>query len=288
MPGGFLCAHFANRQTQCKPARLPCIRPSSGRGDLASAGCGSRAGETRGAARLPRYRVLAAGVAVTVALCLSLAGTIRVMPLRSMPGSHVVRAMALVRFADDNPECSPALGPGQPGDRATLIRAPGADRASTGPDMACLPAYREFPVRHLPVSSWWRFPRVRPAIRALTARTPVPGPHAGSRHGNAISDHGRDGTRRPGAASGDRGHDGIRLVSARRAGPSGRPGSAAGRRGHPAGSRRAASCPARAGRTWRRARRSGDARRAGKSAGPAGTWDAVTVPACRAARPGTG
>ena len=185
----------------------------SGRGDLASAGCGSRAGETRGAARLPRYRVLAAGVAVTVALCLSLAGTIRVMPLRAMPGSHVVRAMALVRFADDNPECSPALGPGQPGDRATLIRAPGADRASTGPDMACLPAYREFPVRHLPVSSWWRFPRVRPAIRTLTARTPVPGPHAGSKHGNAISDHGRDGTQRPGAASGDRGDDGIRLVS---------------------------------------------------------------------------
>ena len=62
----------------------------------------------RGAARLPRYRVLAAGVAVTVALCLSLAGTIRVMPLRAMPGSHVVRAMALGRQGspDDNPECS--------------------------------------------------------------------------------------------------------------------------------------------------------------------------------------
>ena len=186
----------------------------SGRGDLASAGCGSRAGETRGAARLPRYRVLAAGVAVTVALCLSLAGTIRVMPLLSMPGSHVVRAMALVRFADDNPECSPALGPGQSGKPAALIRSPGADRASTGPDMLCLPAFREFPVRHLPVSSWWRFPRFRPAIRALTARTPVPGPHAGSKHGNAISDHGRDGTGRPGAVSGDREHDGIRLLSA--------------------------------------------------------------------------
>lgn len=79
--------------------------------------------------------------------------------------------------------------------------------------MACLPAYREFPVRHLPVSSWWRFPRVRPAIRTLAARTPVPGPHAGSRHGNAVSDHGRDSTGRPGAASGDIGHDGIRLVS---------------------------------------------------------------------------
>ena len=75
----------------------------SGRGDLASAGCGSRADETRGAARLPRHCVLAAGVAVTVALCLALAGTIRVMPLRAMSGSHVVRAMALVRFADDNP-----------------------------------------------------------------------------------------------------------------------------------------------------------------------------------------
>jgi hypothetical protein len=98
---------------------------SSGRGDLVSAGCSSRAGEMRGAARLPRYRVLAAGAAVTVALCLSLAGTIRVMPLRSMPGSHVVRAMALVRFADDNPECSPALGPGQHGAAGRGIRRPG-------------------------------------------------------------------------------------------------------------------------------------------------------------------
>ncbi len=212
----------------------------SGRGDLASAGCGSRADETRGAARLPRHCVLAAGVAVTVALCLALAGTIRVMPLRAMPGSHVVRAMALVRFADDNPGRPPAPGPGrwdefanrahsasrpglsrasatidpgQPGDRATLIRAPGADRASTGPDMACLPVYREFPVRHLPVSSWFRFPRVHSALRTLAARTPIPRPHAGSKHGNAISDHGRDGTKRPGTASGDRAHDGIRLVS---------------------------------------------------------------------------
>jgi hypothetical protein len=158
-----------------------------GRGDLARAGCGSRARETRGAARRPRYRVLAAGVAVAVALCLSLAGTLRLMPVHAMPGSHVVRAMALVRFADDNPGCSPAPGPGrwdefanpahsaprpglsrasapmdlgQPGDRAALIRAPGADRASTGHDMACLHAYRGLPVRHLPVSSGWRFPRV--------------------------------------------------------------------------------------------------------------------------------
>jgi hypothetical protein len=112
----------------------------SGRGDLASAGCGSRADKTRGAARLPRHRVLAAGVVVTVALCLSLAGTIGVMPLHTASGSHVVRAMALVRLADDNPECSPALGPGQPGDRTATIRTPGADRASTRPDMACLPA----------------------------------------------------------------------------------------------------------------------------------------------------
>jgi hypothetical protein len=215
-------------------------RAPSGRGDLARAGCRSRGDETRGAARRPRYRVLAAGVAVAVALCLSLAGTLRVVPVRAMPGSHVVRAMALARLADDNPGCPPAPGPGrwdvfanrahsasqpglsrasasvdpgQPGDGAALIRAPGADRASTGPDMACLPAYREFPVRHLPVSSWWRFPPVRPAIVTLTARTQVPGPHAGSGHGNAISGHGRDGTKRPGAASGDRGHDGIRLVS---------------------------------------------------------------------------
>jgi len=204
------------------------------------ASCCSRADETRGTARRPRYRVLAAGVAVAVALCLSLAGTIRVIPVRAMPGSHVVRAMALVRSADDNPGCPPAPGPGrwdelanpahsaswpglsrssasndpgQPGERATLIRAPGADRAGTGPDRACLPAYREFPVRHLPVSSRWRFPRVRPAIVTLTARTQGPRPHAGSKHDNAISDHGRDATKRPGAASGDLGHDGIRLIS---------------------------------------------------------------------------
>jgi hypothetical protein len=186
---------------------------SSGRGDRASAGCGSRADETRGAARRPRHHVLAAGIAVTVALCLSLAGTIRVMPLRTMPGNHVVRTMALVRFADGNLECSPAPAPEQRGDRADLIRAPGADRASVEPDMVCLPAYREFPVRHLPVSSSWRFPRVRPAIITPKARTPVPGPHAGSKYGNTMSDHGRDGTKRPGAASSDQGHDEIRLVS---------------------------------------------------------------------------
>jgi len=194
----------------------------------------------RAAARRPRYRVLAAGAAVAVALCLSLAGTMPVMPVRAMPASHVVRAMALVRFADDSPGCPPAPGPGrwdelanrahsaswpglsqvpasmdpgQPGDRAVLIRTPGADRASTGPEMACLLAYREFPVRHLPVSSWWRFPRVRPAIVTPTAKTQVPGPHAGSKHDMTIGDHGRDATQRPGAASGDRGHDEIRLVS---------------------------------------------------------------------------
>lgn len=185
----------------------------SGRGDLASAGCSSRAAETRGAARLPRHRILAAGVAVTVALCLSLAGIIGVIPLRAMPGSPVVRAMALVRFADDDPECSPALGPGLPGDRAAMIRAPGADRAGTGPAMACLPAYPKFPIRHVPVSSWSRFPRVRPANATLAARSPIPGPRAGSRYGNTLSDHGRDGTKRPGAASGGQGHDRIRLVS---------------------------------------------------------------------------
>ena len=182
----------------------------SGRGDLASAGCCSRAGETRGPARQTRYRVPAAGVAVAVALCLSLAGTIRVMPLRAMPGSHVVRAMALIGFADDHPGCPPAPGPGRWDELAN--RVPGADRASTGPDMECLPAYREFPGRHLP-GPWWRFPRVHAAVRTLTARTPIPGAHAGSRHGNAISDHDRDGVKRPGAASADRGQVGIRLVS---------------------------------------------------------------------------
>jgi hypothetical protein len=228
---------------------------SPGRGDLASAGFRRRANETRGATRLPRYRVLAAGVAVAVAICLSFAGTIRVMPLRAMPGSqgsHVVRVMALVRFADDDPGCSPApepgqwdefanrahsasrpglirasaaIEPGRRGDRAALIRAPGANRASSGPDMACLPAYRGFPVRHLPVSSWRPLPPVRSDTRTLTARTPIPGPLARSKHGNAISDHGRDGTKRPSAGSGDPGHDGIRLVS--HVGP-GRQGSLAG------------------------------------------------------------
>lgn len=215
-----------------------------GRGDLAgAAGFCSRTDEMRDAARLLRFRVLAAGVAVAVAVCLSFAGTARVMPVRAVPGSHAVRAMAL-RFAGDGQGCPRAPGPGrpperwdefagqahsasrpglsrgqasiypgQPGGGVTFIRTPGAHRASAAADVACLLAYRGFPVRDLPVSSWWPFPQVRSDIRTLTARTPVPGTHAGFKHGNAMSDHGRDGTQRPGAASGDPGHDGIRLVS---------------------------------------------------------------------------
>jgi hypothetical protein len=256
--------------------RFPWTGPRPVEVILARAGCHSRGDEMRGAARRPRYRVLAAGVAVAVALCLSLAGTLRVVPVRAMPGSHVVRVMALVRPADDNPGCPPAPGPGrwdefanrahsaprpglsrasasmdpgQPGDRAALIRALGADRVGTGSDMACPPAYRGLPVRHLPVSSWWRFPRVRSAIVTLTARTQVPGPHAGSEHGSAISDHGRDGTKRPGAASGDRGPRRDQARLARRAGPSGQPGrrlGAGGIRRDSAGLR-----PARRGRAGR-------------------------------------
>ena len=154
------------------------IPPS--RGDLASAGCCGRADEMRGAAWLPRYRVLAAGVAVAVAVCLSFAGTARVMSSPAMPGSQVVRAMAL-RFADDDPGCpqppgpgrpperwdefasrarsasqpglsqgSSSIYPGQPGNGVTSIRTSGAHRTTTVPDMACLLAY------HGPPRESWR------------------------------------------------------------------------------------------------------------------------------------
>jgi hypothetical protein len=217
--------------------------PPSRGDDLGSAGCCSPADEMRGAAWLPRYRVLAAGIAVAVAVCLSFASTARVMSSPAIPGSHVVRAMAL-RFADDDPGCpqppgpgrpperwdefasrahsasqpglsrgSASIYPGQPGDGVTAIRAPGAHRARTAADVACLLAYHGFPVRHLPVSSWRPFPPVRSDTRILTAGTPITGPHAGFKHGHAMSDHGKDGTQRPGAASGDPGHDEIRLVS---------------------------------------------------------------------------
>jgi hypothetical protein len=121
----------------CEPpdpvqARQVAVHPApSGRGDLASAGCGSRAGETPAAARRARYRILAAGAAVAVALCLSLAGTIPVMPVRAMPVSHVVRTMAVVRFAGDSLGCPPLLGRG--GGMSSLIgRIPLPGRGSAG------------------------------------------------------------------------------------------------------------------------------------------------------------
>jgi hypothetical protein len=69
--------------------------------------------ETVGASPPPRCRMLAAGVAVSVALCLAWAGTARIMLVPANPGSTAVQAMALVRFAGDGEEClqAPARDP---------------------------------------------------------------------------------------------------------------------------------------------------------------------------------
>ena len=264
------------------------MRPAPpGRGRSCQCRCGSRADRDAGRDRPPGARP-GGGCAVTITLCLSLVGTIGVMPLRAMPGSRiVVRAMALVRFADDNPECSPALGPGQPRHRAALIRAPGADRASTGPDMACLLAYREFPVRHLPVSSWWRFPRVRPADPHPGGQDAGPGTacRVQVRRRHQRSRPGRHGA--AGAASGDRGHDGIRLVS--HIGPGRQDslarGSAPGASG---GIPRGCVLPGAAGQDVAAGLAVRGCKACGEIGGTGGTWDAVTVPACRGAGPGTG
>jgi hypothetical protein len=153
--------------------------------------------------------------------------------------------------------------------------------------VACLLAYDELPVRHLPASSWWPFPRIRSDIRTLAARIPIPGPHAGFKHGNVMNDHGRGGTQRPGATSDDPGHFGIRLVSD--VGP-GRQGNLV--RGWALGAvggiPRGCVLPGAGVQAMVAGLSARDARRAGKSAGAAGIWDAVTAPACRAARPGTG
>jgi hypothetical protein len=95
------------------PARVSQDSAVPGQGNLASsAGYQGRADETVGASRStpPRYRILAAGVAVSVALCLAWAGTARIMSVPAVPGSPAVRAMALVRFAGDGAQCAQAPG----------------------------------------------------------------------------------------------------------------------------------------------------------------------------------
>ena len=221
------------------------------RGDLASVGCCSRADEMRGAG--PASQVPRPGGGCRGCRCrvpVPPGRTARVMSSRAIPGSHVVRAVAL-RFEDDEVPggARPARARARLGccgavmeDASSLagcIPHPGRGSARdphrfipASPAMALLQSGRQertalprwltwhacwhtagSQVRHLPVSSWRPFPPVRSATRTLTARTPITGPHAGFKHGNAMSDHGRDGTQRLGAASGDPGRDEIRLVS---------------------------------------------------------------------------
>ena len=285
-----------------------------------------------GASLAPRCRMLAAGVAVSVALCLAWAGTARIMSVPAIPGGHAVRAMALVRFAGDGEDCrrapgrdpgrvrgldlvrrgidglraqlaqmarAPFAGPGvSPGSApagrvqsaggATLIRAPGAHRASTAADAACLLTHRGSLVRHPHSSSWRASAPARFAIRTLAVRTPVPGGHARLKRTKPMAEVNTDGTQRPGAASADPGQDGIRVLSAPGPGhqddlagalppgvfsgipPPGCAVDGAERPGLVAGP------PARGCKAC------GDI---GGSGGPLG---AVTVPACPDARPGTG
>src|SRR5437762_2113656 len=99
-PGVLMCA-LCDPPDSVRSGQVSIYPAPPGRGDLASeAGSCGRADEMRGAARPPRFRVLAAGVAVAVAVCLSVAGTAQVMSFRAMPGAHSVRAMAL-RFPGD-------------------------------------------------------------------------------------------------------------------------------------------------------------------------------------------
>ena len=93
-------------------------------GDAASsAGSRARTGETAGASLPPRCRMLAAGVAVSVTLCLAWTGAARIMLAPAMPGGPVVRVMALVRLVGDGEECLPAPG-------RDLRRVPGAGLAA--------------------------------------------------------------------------------------------------------------------------------------------------------------
>ena len=110
---------------QCDPpgcgwsTRVPQVPAATGRGDLASSvGYHGGAGKTAGASLPARYRMLAAGVAVLVALCLAWAGTARIMSVPAMPGGPAVRVMALVRFAG----------------HAGGVQRPGAASARPGPD----------------------------------------------------------------------------------------------------------------------------------------------------------
>jgi hypothetical protein len=77
---------------------------------VSSAGFHIRADEMAGASFSPRCRMLAAGVAVSVTVCLAWAGAARIMLVPPVPGSPVVRAMALAGFAGDGAECLQAPG----------------------------------------------------------------------------------------------------------------------------------------------------------------------------------
>ena len=217
---------------------------------------------------------------------------------RRRPRSRRVRGLDLVRHGVDSlrqqlaravhapyrvrgKPGSAAADPGQPADGATLIRAPGSHRASP---------QRTWPALDLP---WIPGPPsaavILAGVRSCPLRRPDPGDPPGGRarlkRGKPMAD-GNAGGIRPGAASAHRGPDGIRVLS--QVGP-GRQGGLAGvlppgvSAGFP---RQAAWWPGQTG--WPGPGRAGGARRAGTSAGAAVPWGAVTVPACRDARPGTG
>jgi hypothetical protein len=311
------------------PAQVSRHAPLPGRGDPGSP-AGYR-GWGGGASRPLRCRVLAAGAAVTVALSLAWAGMARIMSVPAIPGSPAVRAMALVGFAGDGPQCLTAhvTGPGRvrgpdqlrhgvdglrqqlaraahslltgsgvgrvpaPADHgplagdATLIPALGAHHVSTMADSACLPADGGSPVRHPAVSSQRPSGPARPVIRILAVRIPMPGRHARLGRGKPMAVGGAGGMQRPDAASVP-GHDGIGLVSD--VGP-GRPdGPAAALPPGLFGGIPPPGCAAAGAGSLSLAAagRPRGARHAATSAGAAVPSDAVTAPACRDARPGTG
>lgn len=80
------------------------VPPDSG-DNASSAGYHTRTGETVGAGLPPRCRMLAAGLTVSVTLCLAWTGAARITHAPAIPGGPVVRAMALTGFAGDGEEC---------------------------------------------------------------------------------------------------------------------------------------------------------------------------------------
>jgi hypothetical protein len=80
-------------------------------GDAASsAGYPARADETAAASPPPRCRMLAAGVAISVTLCLAWTGAARSILAPAMTGGPMIRVMALARLVGDGKECLPAPG----------------------------------------------------------------------------------------------------------------------------------------------------------------------------------